>query len=297
MSDFQKARMGDSFILFRLLELLLVRVKIVFELIAPDLQPKTIRLLTEIEGPFPTTYHELHRSFATRFPNTWNKARPQIAWIPLGIRLTEFGAKGNAEIHAARSVSSADVDPVRSLYFLPASVSFRMEKDDGTSDRFRSSRVAYELLAIKSKCSDVQPLATAHSNTVLSILYDGKPPFEPYHLSPDSDDAAKIADASMQKESFPTGDAPCSMARKPKKRRNYTRNAQQRIRDHWSEIERRGDQELIGRYLTASETEVAKLFKVSRTTFRKSDFAKEREDKAINWRIKNGKPPRYKSEF
>lgn len=81
-------------------------------------------------------------------------------------------------------------------------------------------------------------------------------------------------------------------------KRKYTKNAQQKIAEHWAEVKKSGNEELIGKYLTGAEDRVAKeLFHVARNTLRESEFYKTRDEEAANWRRRNSKPPTFISDL
>lgn len=81
-----------------------------------------------------------------------------------------------------------------------------------------------------------------------------------------------------------------------KRKRKYTKDAQQKIKEHWESVKASGDQELIGFYLTGAEEDVSKSFGVARNTLRESEFFSNRDTEAMDWRRRNGKPSGHISQ-
>jgi hypothetical protein len=106
------------------------------------------------------------------------------------------------------------------------------------------------------------------------------------------------ASSAPNANSAPVVMAPKEQAEPRRAKRKYTKNAQQKIADHWAAVKKSGNEELIGQYLTGAEAKVAKdLFHVSRNTLRESEFYKTRDVEAADWRRRNNKPPAYISDL
>lgn len=182
LRDYRQAESTTHFALHRLLELRLVRARILFVSSVPDRLPQTIHLVTEVEGPFPTRFWDLLLFCESAIPTSWSRVEPVIGWKLLGARLTDFGEAGQTELLSIRGASESQRRTVRLLYFAEGTVSFNMENPEGVIQRYRSLRYLQEAFAIGWKCTDVRPLATPHPNTHLATYYDQKELFTEKHF-------------------------------------------------------------------------------------------------------------------